>query len=96
MLFLRVFGSPGKCQDPVSSQELHLELEEPGGARCEPRIHPLHFSAAALASPKGPGFEGTSVIPAPMPLLLADRPPGAGPAWSLVRVVVSGPLVTGA
>jgi len=53
-------------------------------------------TAAALASPKGPGFEGTSVIPAPMPLLLADRPPGAGPAWSLVRVVVSGPLVTGA
>ena len=53
-------------------------------------------TAAALASPKGPGFEGTSVIPAPMPLLLADRPPGAGPVWSLVRVVVSGPLVTGA
>lgn len=51
MLFFRVFGSSGKCQDSVSSQELHLELEEPGGARCEPRIRPLHFSAAAVASP---------------------------------------------
>lgn len=53
-------------------------------------------TAAALASPQGPGFKCMSVIPAPMPLLLADQLPGAGPTWSLVGAVVSGPLVTGA
>ena len=57
-----VFGSPWKCQDSVSSCELHPELEELGGVHCEPRTRSLHFSSAALA--------------APSPYLSPHRPPG--------------------